>query len=99
MQSGELFDRDYATKDRRWFLPEIPEGMQIFEYDVSPAGAFWKSPEVAAFTRARNPFLVLERDPTNKYDANAIGIVGYDKGVSAVRRYVRASWNCSTKTA
>ncbi len=87
MDSGELFDRDYATKDRRWFLPDIPEGMQIFESDVSPAGAFFKNPDVAKFTRAKNPFLGLERDVRNKYDANAIRIIGYAKGLFGLRRY------------
>lgn len=89
MDSGEVFDRDYATKDRRWFLPDIPAGMQIFEYDVSPAGGYFKNPDVVKFTRAKKPVLALERDPNNKHDPNAIKIIGYAKGFFGVRRYER----------
>jgi len=87
MNSGEVFDRDYATKDRRWFLPDIPEGMQIFESDVSPAGAFFKNPDVAVFAKAKCPSLGLQRDPSNKYDPNAIKIIGYAKGFFGRRKY------------
>jgi len=87
MDSGEQFDRGYATKDRRWFLPVIPESMQIYEYDVSPAGAFFKNRVVVDFTKAENPSLGLERDVSNKDDPNAIKIIGYSKGDFGVQKY------------
>jgi hypothetical protein len=59
------------------YNPEIPDGLQIYESYIVPAGAYWKNPDVLEFIAGgMKQSLELEREPKNQYDSNAIKIIG-----------------------
>ena len=65
-----------------------PEGLQIYESYIEPAGAYWKNPNVLKFIQGgANSSLELEREPKNKYDPNAIRIIGVVRGWIYTGRY------------
>lgn len=67
------------TTDLR-FLPEIPVGMRIWVADEEVAGIQHRLAEARAFAAGRNLELLLEREPSNRHDPNAIKVVGVYKG-------------------
>lgn len=72
---------------KRRFTPDYPSDLQIYEYQLSPAGGYFKRPEVQVFVRAKNLSLELEREPDNKNDRNAIKIFGCSRGVLLRKRH------------
>jgi hypothetical protein len=65
-----------------------PDGLQIFESYIEPAGAYWKNPDVLKFiSGGKNLSLELEREPKNRYDANAIKVIGVVRGWLFKTRY------------
>ena len=65
---------------------EIPQGLQIYEDWVQVAGVGFRKQEAAAFARSKNLWLELEREPTNKYDENAIKVIGCSRGFFGTKR-------------
>jgi hypothetical protein len=65
----------------------IPQGLQIYEDWVQVAGVRYRRQEVAAFARSKNLWLELEREPTNKYDENAIKVKGCSRGFFGTKRH------------
>ncbi len=59
---------------------DIPEGFQIFEDRLEVAGVSFRKEDAAAFAGAKNVWLEFEREPGNKYDENAIKVIGCSKG-------------------
>jgi len=65
-----------------------PEGLQIYESYIEPAGAYWKNPDVLKFIcGGANLSLELQREPRNKYDPNAIKVIGIVRGWMFKKRY------------
>ena len=65
-----------------------PEGLQIYESYIEPAGAYWEYPNVLKFIQGgKNLCLELEREPKNKHDPNAIKIIGVVRGWIFAKRY------------
>ena len=58
------------------FLPAIPTGYQIFAKNLLIAGIQHRKVEALKFARASNQELSLQRDPSNKFDPNAIKLIG-----------------------
>jgi HIRAN domain len=67
------------TKDLR-FLPPIPDGMRILFGDTEVAGVQHRLANAFTFARGRNHDLLLEPEPTNRHDPNAIKVIGFYKG-------------------
>lgn len=65
---------------------EIPEGFQIFEERLEVAGMSFRKTDAISFAKSSNIWLELERDIGNKYDKNAIKVVGCSKGFFGVKR-------------
>ncbi len=65
-----------------------PDGLQIYESYIEPAGAYWKNPDVLTFISGGQKLsLELEREPRNQYDPNAIKIMGVVRAWVFKRRY------------
>lgn len=66
-----------------------PDGLQIYESYIKPAGAYWENyPGVLKFIGGgKNLSLELEREPRNQHDPNAIKIIGVVQGWFFKRRY------------
>lgn len=73
---------------RKYHLNEqdIPEGFQIFEDRLEVAGVSFRKEDAAAFAGAKDVWLELEREPGNKYDINAIKVIGCSKGFFGTKR-------------
>lgn len=67
-------------KSDQRFLPAIPEGMQIHITGVEVAGTYYRLSDALAFAKGSNQWLLLEREPRNKHDPNAIKVIGAYKG-------------------
>lgn len=65
---------------------EIPEGFQIFEDRLEVAGISFRKGDAAAFAASKNGWLELERETDNKYDKNAIKVIGCSKGFFGTKR-------------
>lgn len=74
--------KDYHLKDQH-----IPEGFQIYEQRLDVAGIQNYKSSALKFIKAKQPSLLLERDPSNKYDKNAIKVIGCGKGLLGTRNY------------
>jgi hypothetical protein len=65
-----------------------PDGLQIYESYIEPAGAYWKNPGVLKFIAGGTKLsLELEREPNNQYDSNAIKIIGVVHGCIFTKKY------------
>ncbi len=62
------------------FLPPIPKGHRIFCGDVEVAGIKHHRDEAIAFIKGKDHEIVLELEPRNKFDPNAIIVFGTIKG-------------------
>lgn len=62
------------------FLPPIPRGYQIFESRLSVAGLQHHKDDAREFAEAATKTLVLEREPSNAHDSNAIKVIGVVDG-------------------
>jgi len=65
---------------------EIPAGFQIFEDRLEVAGVSFRKGDAASFAASKNGWLELERGHGNKYDKNAIRIIGCSKGFFGTKR-------------
>ena len=65
---------------------EIPSGFQIFEDRLEIAGVSFRKKDAAAFAKSKQPWLELEREQENKYDENAIRVLGCNKGFLGTKR-------------
>jgi hypothetical protein len=65
---------------------EIPEGFQIFEARLEVAGIPFRKDDAVAFAASKNSWLELERETDNKYDKNAIKVIGCSKGFFGTKR-------------
>jgi hypothetical protein len=65
-----------------------PDGLQIYESYIEPAGAYWKNPSVLKFIAGGTKLsLELEREPKNQYDSNAIKVIGVVHGYIFTKKY------------
>ncbi len=66
-----------------------PDGLQIYESYIEPAGAYWENyPDVFKFIGGgKNLSLELQREPKNRHDPNAIRIIGVVRGWAFDSRY------------
>ena len=62
------------------FLPDIPGGMRIWVTDVEVAGIQHRLSAARAFAKGRSHELLLEREPRNRHDTNAIKVIGVYEG-------------------
>lgn len=60
--------------------PEMPSGHQILAGRVAVAGCFAKKAEFIGFAKSKSKALILEVDPQNPYDRNAVKVVGLGDG-------------------
>ncbi|NMM10842.1 MAG: hypothetical protein HHJ16_11295 [Polaromonas sp.] len=58
------------------FLPPMPSGYQIFAKNLPVAGIQHRKEEALKFAKSSNPVLSLERELHNKFDSNAIKLIG-----------------------
>lgn len=67
---------------------EIPDGYMIFEERLEVAGIQYRKDDALSFSQ--NPegcWLEFEREDNNKYDKNAIKVIGCRKGFLGAKRY------------
>lgn len=64
----------------------IPEGYQIYEDRLTPAGISFRKDQATAFARRADGWLELEPEPGNKHDKNAIKVIGCAKGWFRIKR-------------
>jgi hypothetical protein len=73
---------------KRKFEKSGPDGLQIYESYIEPAGAYWQNSDVLKFIAGGTRLsLELEREPRNKYDSNAIKVIGVVRGWLLSSRY------------
>jgi hypothetical protein len=77
----EISKRKYHLNEQ-----DIPEGFQIFEDRLEVAGGSFRKEDAVAFAGAQDVWLELEREPGNKYDENAIKVIGCNKGFFGTKR-------------
>ena len=79
-----LFRRSNAQDEdgeiSKRFSGNIPSGYQIYIGNVSLAGIKFHKTDAIHFIKGENHSIELVRDPTNKYDANAIKVMGVSSG-------------------
>jgi hypothetical protein len=70
---------------RESFSPPIPSGYQKYVYagNLTVAGIQYRKAEALRFANSSNQELILEREPNNEHDPNAIKLVG----VSGSKKY------------
>ncbi|WP_341503440.1 HIRAN domain-containing protein [Gallaecimonas sp. GXIMD4217] len=73
--------KDYHLADQ-----PIPDGFQIYEERLDVAGISNYKKAASKFIRGNSPSLLLAREPTNKYDKNAIMIIGCYKGFMRTKK-------------
>lgn len=67
---------------------EIPDGFQIFEERLEVSGVQFRKDDALVFaSKTEDIWLELERDENNKYDKNAIKVIGCSKGLFGTKRY------------
>lgn len=54
----------------------IPPGYQIFAQSLPVAGMEYRKSDAIKFARANNQEMILEREPNNQHDKNAIKLIG-----------------------
>lgn len=64
----------------------IPEGYQIYEDRLTPAGISFRKTHAVAFASSSDGWLELEPEPGNQHDKNAIKIIGCTKGILWTKR-------------
>jgi len=77
-----------ATKKYHLQDQEIPSGYMIFEERLEVAGIQFRKDDALSFSQ--NPdgcWLDFEREENNKYDKNAIKVIGCRKGFIGIKRY------------
>ena len=62
------------------FLPPIPKGHRIFCGDVEVVGIQHHQHGAISFIKGKDHEIVLELEPRNKFDPNAIIVYGITKG-------------------
>ena len=65
---------------------DIPEGFQIYEKRLSPAGLSFRKDDAISFVRSSDGWLELEHEPSNNHDKNAIKVIGCNKGLFWTKR-------------
>ena len=73
--------------DAHYHLPDIPEGLQIFEERLEVAGVHYRHDDASAFASGRDLSVEFEREPNNQHDKNAIRIIGCRKGFFGTKRH------------
>jgi len=58
----------------------IPTGFQIYEDRIDVAGVNHRIKNAKSFVKGKGQRIEFETDPSNKYDSNAIRILGFHKG-------------------
>lgn len=71
----------------QYHLPEILEGLQIFEERLEVAGVQYRRDDAHAFANGQNLSLEFEREPNNTHDQNAIKLIGCRHGYFGVKRH------------
>jgi hypothetical protein len=85
---GEGWAKGNAMNIKRKFDLDVPDGFQIYELYIEPAGAYWKNSGTLKFIGSgKHLSLELEREPKNRHDPNAIKIIGVAKGWILKSRY------------
>jgi hypothetical protein len=70
-----------SDRKKRTYLPPIPDGHQIYADRLEVRGVAHRKMNAVAFVSGkRDHALELEREPSNKYDPNAIKIFGVWRG-------------------
>ena len=72
---------------REFHRKEIPDGFQIFAAGLEVAGLRHRRSDAARFIRGKELWLELEREPSNKYDKNAIKVFGCRKVFCWTKRF------------
>lgn len=83
----ERFNTHATETGTKRFLPKIKSGFQIYE-ETKVAGVSLRKSHVIDFFEAENQDLVLEREPTNTHDNNAIKVFGVSSCGKALLGYV-----------
>jgi hypothetical protein len=65
----------------------IPKSFQIFAERLEVAGLGYRRDNAARFISGTNLWLELELEPSNKYDKNAIKVIGCSKGWFWTKRF------------
>lgn len=69
-----------------YHLPPIPDGFQIYEERLEVAGLTHRKAGAARFARGKQRALEWEPEPGNRYDKNAIRLIGCHKGIFLTKR-------------
>jgi hypothetical protein len=64
----------------------IPDGLQIFADRLEVAGLAFRKNDATAFASSSDGWLELERELTNKFDRNAIKLIGCSDGFFGTKR-------------
>ena len=75
-----------STRNYHLGEQEIPDGLQIFEERLEVAGVSFRKDDATAFATTKDGWLELERELGNKYDPNAIKVIGCNKGFFGIKR-------------
>lgn len=73
--------------DRKYYLPEIPPGYQIFEDGLEVAGIGYRRSEARKFATGRDLSLEFQRDPENQHDPDAIKVIGCRRGFFGTKKH------------
>lgn len=84
-KSKSLADNAAAAPEGKRFLPPIPKGFQIYAGRLEVAGVRHRRSEALQFANGSGQTLLLEREPENRHDPNAIKVIGL---TGAVRHFV-----------
>jgi hypothetical protein len=68
-------------------LMAIPKGMKIYD-GVGIAGVNNYAADAITFVNSKSKYLEFAREPNNKFDENAIAVIGYSKGLLFSKRRV-----------
>ena len=74
---------------RAYHLKDIPVGLQIYSERLEVAGVSHRRAAAVRFAKAKGQWLELEPEPTNRYDRNAIRVIGcWKRLLSTAREFV-----------
>ncbi len=71
---------------KQFHLPAIPDGFQIYEERLEVAGLAYRKRHALRFVRGREHRLEFEPEPSNRFDPNAIRVIGLWRGWFRARR-------------
>jgi hypothetical protein len=86
-------DREHVIRVR-FKLPVTGKHMGLFARDVPVAGISFNDrlKNAMAFISGRDRSLLLERDPENRYDPNAIRVMGRWRGAAGSEHEMQIGW-------